>query len=84
MAELIQAPIDNCIAAFHGRVLEIFTPYLNGSSRYDVRLMVGCEIDGSVLTASFQRSEKGYWPFNEDQRTQVQALVDAVNAARGS
>ena len=32
--------------------------------------------------ASFLRSEKGVWPFDEDQRGNVEALVAAVNAAR--
>jgi hypothetical protein len=49
--------------------------------RYHVGLLVGFEIDGSTLTASFLRSEKGFWPFNEDQRGKVEALVAAVNAA---
>jgi hypothetical protein len=81
---LIEAPIDNWMASFDGRVLEIFTPYLDGSSRYYAKLMVGCEIDGTVLTVSFERSEKGFWPFNEEQRPQVEALVAAVRAARES
>ena len=51
--------------------------------RYYVGLLVGFGIDGNTLTASFLRSEKGFWPFNEDQREMVVALVAAVNAARG-
>ena len=82
MADYIEAPIDNWIASFDGRVLEIFTPYLDGSMRYYVGLLVGLEIDGNTLTASFLRSEKGFWPFNEDQRGEVETLVAAVNAAR--
>ena len=83
MADYIEAPIDNWVASFDGRVLEIFTPYSDGSMRYYVELLVGFEIDGTTLTASFVRSEKGFWPFNEDQRGQVEALVATVNAARG-
>jgi hypothetical protein len=83
MTDYVEAPIDNWIAAFDGRVLEIFTPYREGSMRYYVMLMVGCEIDGDTLTASFQRSEKGFWPFREEQRPQVESLVEAINAARG-
>ncbi len=83
MSTYIEAPIDNWIASFDGRVLEIFTPYRDGSMRYHVGLLVGFEIDGNTLTASFLRSEKGFWPFNEDQRGNVEALVAAVHAARG-
>jgi hypothetical protein len=70
------------MASFDGRVLEIFTPYREGSMRYYVDLMVGCAIDGNILTVTFQRSETGLWPFNEDQRAQVEALVAAIGAAR--
>jgi hypothetical protein len=83
VADYIEAPIANWIASFDGRVLEIFTPYLDGSTRYYVGLLVGFEIDGTTLTASFLRNEKGFWPFNEDQRGKVEALVAAVNTARG-
>jgi hypothetical protein len=83
MTDSVEAPIDNWVAAFDGRVLEIFTPYSAGSMRYHVGLMVGFEINGNTLTATFQRSEQGFWPFNEDQRAKVEALVAAVSAARG-
>jgi hypothetical protein len=83
MTDFVEAPIDNWMASFDGRVLEIFTPYRDGSMRYYVDLMVGCTIDGNILTVTFQRSETGLWPFNEDQRAQVQALVTAISAARG-
>ena len=83
MADYFEAPIDNWIVGFDGRVLEIFTGYREGSMRYHVGLMVDLKIDGNTLTASFQRREGGIWPFNEDQRAQVEALVAAVNAARG-
>jgi hypothetical protein len=81
MADYIEAPLDNWIASSDGRVLEIFTPYLDGSMRYYAGLLVWFEIDGNTLTASFLRMEKGFWPFNEDQREKVEALVAAVNAA---
>jgi hypothetical protein len=84
MSDYIEVPIDNWVAGFDGRVLEIFSGYLEGSTRYHVGLMVGFEIDGNTLTASFKRREGGFWPFKEDQRPQVEALVAAVNAARGS
>jgi hypothetical protein len=83
MTNYIEAPIDNWVAAFDGRVLEVFTPYREGSMRYYVALIVGCEIDGSTLTVTFQRRGQGLWPFNEDQRAQVETLVEAINAARG-
>lgn len=82
--ELIEAPIDNWVASFDGRVLEIFTPHKEGSMRFYVRLLEHCAIDGNVLSVVFQRREQGFWPFNEDQRAQVEALVQAVQAARGS
>ncbi|MDX6665126.1 MAG: hypothetical protein QOG68_1332 [Solirubrobacteraceae bacterium] len=84
MTSYIEAPIDNWMAGFDGRVLEVFTPYREGSMRYHVGLLVGCEISGSTLTATFQRNEQGLWPFNEDQRGQVEALVAAINAAAGA
>ncbi|MCW3065288.1 MAG: hypothetical protein JWN32_2460 [Solirubrobacterales bacterium] len=83
MTNYVEAPIDDWIAACDGRVLEIFTPYREGSMRYYVTLMVGCEIDGNTLTVSFQRSEKGFWPFREEQRPQVETLVGLINSARG-
>src|SRR2546421_8358634 len=51
----IEAPIDNWMASFDGRVLEIFTPYTDGSMRCYVGLLVGFEIDGNTLTAGFLR-----------------------------
>ena len=83
MGELIETPIDNWIASFDGRIIEIHTPYNDGSTRYHVRLLVDCGIDGNVFRLTFQRSEQGFWPFNEDQRPQVEALVAAIRAARG-
>jgi hypothetical protein len=83
MTGYVEAPIDNWMASFDGRVLEIFTPYRQGSMRYYIDLIVGCAIDGNILTATFQRSETGLWPFNEDQRAQVEVLVAAIDAARG-
>jgi hypothetical protein len=83
MTAYLEAPLDSWMASFDGRVLEIFTPYRAGSMRYYVDLLVACAIDGNVLTATFQRSETGLWPFNEDQRGQVEALVAAINSARG-
>jgi hypothetical protein len=80
--EPIEAPIDNWIASFDGRVLEVFTPYQQGSMRYYARLLADCRIDGSVLTVTFERRDQGLWPFREDQRAQVEALVQAVNSVR--
>jgi hypothetical protein len=82
MADYIEAQIDDWFVGFDGRVLEIFTGYREGSMRYHVGLMTGFQIDGNTLTANFQRKEGGFWPFNEDQRGQVEALVAAVNSAR--
>jgi hypothetical protein len=39
-------------------------------------------VDGNVLTAVFQRQDRGFWPFREDQRAQVERLVQPVEAAR--
>lgn len=82
--DVIEAGIGDWVAAFDGRVLEVFTPYKNGSMRYYVRLLHGCSVDGTTLSVTFDRSEQGFWPFREDQRTQVEELVRAVNAARGA
>jgi hypothetical protein len=84
MTDILEAPIDTWIASFDGRVLEIHTPYKDGSMRFHARLLVSCAIDGNMLKVGFQRSEMGFWPFNEDQRPQVEALVQAVEAARTS
>jgi hypothetical protein len=83
VSDYIEAPISNWLAAFDGRVLEIFTADRTGSARYHVSLMAACEIDGSMLTATFQRKQQGFWPFADDQRAQVESLVVAINAARG-
>jgi len=83
MTNYIDAPIDNWHASFDGRVLEVFTPYREGSMRYFVDLMVGCSIDGNTLTVNFQRNQVGLWPFTEDQRAQVEKLVGVINDARG-
>jgi hypothetical protein len=82
--ELIEAQIGDWVASFDGRVLEIFTPYKAGSMRFYVRLLEGCAIDGDVLTVSFQRREQGFWPFRDDQRAQIEALVRAIEAARSA
>jgi hypothetical protein len=84
MSDLIETPLDTWVASFDGRVLEVFTPYREGSMRYHAGLMVDCRIDGAVLTVDFQRSEVGLWPFTEEQRPQVEALVAAIAAARGA
>jgi hypothetical protein len=59
MSDVIEASIDNWLASFDGRVLEIFTPYRQGSMRYHAALMVDCRIDGTTLTVDFQRREQG-------------------------
>jgi|GEM_PF-2946008 hypothetical protein len=84
MSEVIEAPVDNWLASFDGRVLEVFTPYREGSMRYHAALMVDCRIDGTTLTIDFQRSEIGLWPFRPEQLPQVTSLVNAVRAARQS
>ena len=82
MGDLIEVPISGWIASFDGRVLEIFTPYKEGSMRYYVRLLEGCAIDGNVLTVTFRRRDQGLWPFEDGEREGVQRLVAAVEAAR--
>jgi hypothetical protein len=69
MADVLEVPIDNWIAAFNGRVLEIFTPYKEGSVRYHARLTKRCWIDGNVLTLDLERNDRSFWPFNDDQRS---------------
>jgi hypothetical protein len=83
MADVLDIALDDWVASFDGRVLEIFTPYRDGSMRYYAGLMVDCRIDGTTLTVDFQRSEVGLWPFREEQRGQVEALVAAIATARG-
>ena len=78
MRDVVEAPIDNWLASFDGRVLEVFTPYREGSMRYHAALMVDCRIAGTTLTVDFQRPEVGLWPFRPEQLTQVTA------EARGS
>ncbi|MGV9858495.1 hypothetical protein ACWDTD_07560 [Gordonia sp. NPDC003425] len=82
MGDIIEAPLANWLAAFDGRVLEVFSPYRQGSTRYHAALIVGCRIDGTTLTVDFQRGEVGLWPFRPEQLPQVTALVDAVLATR--
>jgi hypothetical protein len=82
MSDPIETPLGDWIASFDGRVLEVFTPYQEGSMRYFVRLLEGCAIDGNVLTVSFRRRDQGFWPFQESQREGVQRLVQAIIAAR--
>ena len=84
MSSVIEAPIDNWLASFDGRVLEIFTPYREGSMRYHAALMVDCRIDGTTLTVDFARREIGLWPFRAEQLPQVTALVQAIRAVRNS
>lgn len=82
MDDVLEVPIDDWIASFDGRVLEVFTPYQQGSMRYHARLLQSCMIDGNVLTVVLQRQDRGFWPFREDQRAQVERLVQAVEQAR--
>lgn len=84
MSEVIEAPIDNWLASFDGRVLEVFTPYREGSMRYHAALMVDCRIDGTTLAIDFQRREVGLWPFRPEQLAQVTNLVNAVRGARSA
>lgn len=84
MNELIEAPIDNWIASFDGRVLEILTPHMRGSLRYHVKLISQCSLDGNVLKVVFPDRDNGLWPFRDFQRQQVEALVWAVELARTS
>ena len=83
MADLIEVPLDEWVASFDGRVLEIFTPYQQGSMRYRVTLLVNCWIDGNTLTIEFARKDRGFWPFRDEQRAGIERLVTAVEAARG-
>jgi hypothetical protein len=84
VSDVLDVPIDNWVASFDGRVLEIFTPYREGSTRYYAGLIVDCRIDGAALTVDFQRNDVGLWPFREEQRPQVEALVAALATARQS
>jgi hypothetical protein len=84
MSDVIEAPIDNWLASFDGRVLEVFTPYQEGSMRYHAALMLDCRIDGTTLTIDFQRRGIGLWPFRPEQLAQVTELVNAVRAARSA
>ena len=83
MTDYLEVALDNWIASFDGRVFEVYTPYSDGSVRHHVMLMVDFRIDGSTLTANFQRNDIGLWPFRETQRPYVEQLVAAVNAVRG-
>jgi hypothetical protein len=38
VSDVIEASIDNWLASFDGRALEIFTPYREGSMRYHAAL----------------------------------------------
>jgi hypothetical protein len=82
----VTAPVDvrigNWLVSFDGRVFEVFSPYQEGSTRYHVMLMVNFWIDGATLTANLQRNDIGLWPFSEDERPAVEALVAEVNAVR--
>jgi hypothetical protein len=82
MDQVLEVPIDNWIASFDGRVLEVFTPYQQGSMRYHARLLQNCAIDGNVLTVVFQRQDRGLWPFREEQRAGVERLVQAIEQVR--
>jgi hypothetical protein len=80
----VDVPLGSWLASFDGRVFEVFVPYPEGSVRYLVLLLVDFRIDGSTLTADFQRKDIGLWPFTEDQRPGVEALVAEVNAVRAA
>ena len=82
MAEPVDVPIGSWLVSFDGRVFEVFSPYQEGSSRWHVMLMVDFWIDGSTLTANFQRNDIGLWPFTEAERPAVEALVAQVNEVR--
>jgi hypothetical protein len=82
VAAPVDVPVGNWLVSFDGRVFEVFSPYREGSVRYHALLMVDFRIDGSTLTADFQRADIGLWPFTEDQRPGVEALVAQVNDAR--
>jgi len=81
---LIEVPLADWVASFDGRVLEIFTPYQQGSMRYRVTLLVNFWIDGNTLTAEFARRDRGFWPFRDEQRAGIEQLVAAVEAARAA
>ena len=83
MTDYLEVALTNWIASFDGRVFEVYSPYVEGSVRYHVMLMVDFHIDGNTLTANFQRNDIGLWPFTEEQRPYVEQLVTAVNAVRG-
>jgi hypothetical protein len=82
VSEPFTVPVTGWLISFDGRVFEVFTPYQDGSARYHVGLMVNFWINGSTLTANFQRNEIGLWPFTEAERAGVEALVAQVNDAR--
>ena len=84
MTAPVEASIGSWLVSFDGRVFEVFSPYQEGSTRYHVMLMVNFWIDGATLTANFLRNDIGLWPFTEQERPAVEALVAQVNAVRAN
>jgi hypothetical protein len=79
---LIEAPMVNSLAAFDGRVLEVFLPYTEGSVRYHVSHIRRCWIDDTILMVQLDRNDRGMWPFSEPDRPRMQAMVAAIERLR--
>lgn len=84
MTAPVDVPLGEWLCSFDGRVFEVYVPYPEGSVRYHVLQLVDFRIDGSTLTADFRRKDIGLWPFTEEQRPGIEALVAEVNAVRAA
>jgi hypothetical protein len=80
----LQVRLRDVLVVFDGTVLEVFDGGTIGSARHHVALIAGLSIDRNFLKMICDDSSVLMWIFEDAQRADVQALVDAVAAARAA
>ena len=79
---MIEAFGKNGVAAFDGRVLEVFGGSEGASVRVHVWLVEEIKVDGSMLVVSHNRGSAGL-SYPPERAAEFEQLVAAVLAARG-
>lgn len=82
MTLAFEARLDDGLVRLEGSVLEVFGIGRLGAARYHVDVVRELAVDGGALKIVCGDSSVVAWGFPEDQRAQVEQVVEAALAAR--
>jgi hypothetical protein len=73
---VIEAPVRDGVVVWDGRVLEVFA--MDSSLRWYGPVLPELQLDGDML--KFTTRDRGitFWMVDDDQKAQVEALIQAV------